>query len=149
MVNSSVFVATLNADVQERLRTSYTARDEHLKFHVFSTTEDAPEPPGWWEMALSDIWLLSYSQTLVTSPGSTFGYAAKALSGREVWVLDQIGGCRKARTHELCYQVPAGWVTCASENGVDSWAVNEIESLYGVVARCADTGGLVLVSPDA
>lgn len=69
--------------------------------------------------AWADMYLLSLSDTLVTSPQSTFGYVAQALAGATPWILTkttsaetaevtflQHGHCSRGVSLEPCFHAP-------------------------------------------
>lgn len=127
-----------------------------VSFHVFSSNSECEEDPERLdhnEAALLDMWLLSYSQSLLTSPHSTFGYIPKALGGAETWVLNDLDGCIKSRTSDPCYQIPPSDIRCPPLlDGEEAWEdVKHRESLVGTMSKCEDfdhMGNLALMNYD-
>ncbi|KAJ7539580.1 hypothetical protein O6H91_11G100700 [Diphasiastrum complanatum] len=114
--------------------------DSVRKFYLHQPTEDGSlvrvnlpshegeqrtDKPDHDKQALAEIFLLSFSETLVTSPMSTFGYAAQGLAGIRPWLLTRPGedsypnfACMKAFSVEPCFHVPPLF-DCDCQGGTD------------------------------
>ncbi|KQJ82878.1 probable fucosyltransferase 7 [Brachypodium distachyon] len=78
------------------------------------------------QKALAEIVLLSFSDVVITSAVSTFGYVSQGLAGLRPWVLmGPVGGktpdppCRLAATIEPCFHTPPNY-DCPARTGGDS-----------------------------
>ena len=105
-----------------------------------TNSEDAGEVRRASLEALCEIFLLSFSDTLLTSDWSTFGYVAAGLSGivpfqvNNKWDSQNVGGpkCKRARSSEICHQCPPCRASCVRESSL--------------IAPCSDwLWGLVLL----
>lgn len=148
LTNRSIFVGTLEAGVKTGVHSVYgTSGSEHVRFHVFESNNDTREDYGLRDhkkMALVDIWLLSYVQTLIVSPGSTYGQSAMTLGNTETWILDRepLDGCSKARAREPCYQhIPPAYDHQLAEKEESDGRLGFLRSLSGVVSMCNDQYG--------
>jgi hypothetical protein len=122
-----------------------------VNFHVFASNNEVAERPDHNEAALLDMWLLSYAQTLIITPASTFGNIPRALGGSgDTWILDKVDGCTKSRALDPCYQVPPGDFRCAPIDGLEARGqVESVEFLSGVLSNCDENferGGLQVSS---
>ncbi|KAG6525178.1 galactoside 2-alpha-L-fucosyltransferase-like [Zingiber officinale] len=109
----AVLVTSLQIGYSDTLQAMYyeraTATGEVVG--VFQPSHDElqrTERQGHNAKALAEIYLLSFSDTLVTSAFSTFGYVAQALGGLRPWILlrpDNGSGeaCRRASSMEPCF----------------------------------------------
>ncbi|KAG0620110.1 hypothetical protein M758_4G190100 [Ceratodon purpureus] len=91
----SVLVASLHEVFYESLREIYQNRSSsdgrHLGVYTASHEEGQYlESIDHDKKALADIYLLSLSDTLVTSSWSTFGYVAQGISGVMPWLLPHL-----------------------------------------------------------
>lgn len=155
LTNRSIFIGSLEAGVKTGVHSVYgTSGDTHVRFHVFETNNDTVDDFGCREhkeKALVDLWLMSYAQTLIVSPTSTYGHVAMALGNTETWVLDKepLDGCSKARSQEPCFQViPYSLYDyeVAGKAKPDE-RLGFYRSLFGVVSKCNDQyGGLTFVT---
>ncbi|CAN6209183.1 unnamed protein product [Urochloa humidicola] len=131
--STAILIASLYADYYERLRARYY---EHAAaaagggaapwVGVFQPTHEGVQATGKVEhnrKALAEIYLLSFSDELVTSGLSTFGYVSAGLAGvRPAILLTTFGHkvpeppCRRAVSMEPCNLTPppAG-VTCRAK----------------------------------
>ncbi|KAL6848443.1 hypothetical protein ACP4OV_021737 [Aristida adscensionis] len=106
--------------------------------------------------ALSEMYLLSMCDVLVTSGYSTFGYVAQGLAGLRPWVMPMPPmweeweegqatpepPCRRALSVEPCFHSPA-YRDCAG-TGVD------LDKVAPYIRRCVDVdGGIKLVNESA
>ena len=154
LTNRSIFVGTLEDGVKTGMHSVYGASESRpVQVHVFETNNDTVDDyqsHDHKESALVDIWLLSYAQTLILSPSSTYGYIAMALGNTETWVLDRepLDGCSKARSREPCYHVPpVGYDTELAEKAKSDGRLGFPSFLSGVVSMCNDQwGGLTFVT---
>ncbi|CAI9112085.1 OLC1v1012462C1 [Oldenlandia corymbosa var. corymbosa] len=99
--------------------------------------------------ALTDIYLLSLTDKLVTSSISTFGYVAQSLGGLKPWILHRPEeynasnpGCQRAVSMEPCYLAPPT-LDCKTRGTVDKGKI------VGYVRHCEDRAkGLKLIDKD-
>jgi xyloglucan fucosyltransferase len=151
--NSSILLASLNAEVKAGLNLTYGAfSSKTVDFHVFASNNEVShhaERLDHNEAALLDMWLLSYAQTLIVTPSSTFGNIPRALGGSDdTYILDKVDGCTKSRALDPCYQVPPDNIRCAPIDGARG-QVGSVESLFGVLSNCDENfeaGGLQVSS---
>lgn len=154
LTDRSIFIGSLEAGVKSGVHSVYsTSKSKPVQFHVFETNNDTIDDYNirdHTEKALVDIWLLSYAQTLIVTPTSTYGHVAMALGNTETWVLDRepLDGCSKARSLEPCLQVlPTVYRNELAGKAESSGRVGFQKSLFGVVSECNDQpGGLSFVT---
>ncbi|KAG6497109.1 hypothetical protein ZIOFF_044997 [Zingiber officinale] len=99
--------------------------------------------------ALAEMYLLSMTDTLVTSAWSTFGYVAQGLGGLQPWILLKPENktvpdppCRRAMSIEPCFHAPP-FYDCKTKQGIDTGA------LVPHVRHCEDVSwGLKVVNQD-
>ncbi|CAI9112088.1 OLC1v1012465C2 [Oldenlandia corymbosa var. corymbosa] len=101
--------------------------------------------------ALSEMYLLSLTDKLVTSSKSTFGYVAQSLGGMKPWILYRPEeyyasnpGCQRALSMEPCFQAPPT-LDCKTSKRVDTGKIVEY------IRHCEDmnwTWGLKLYDQD-
>ncbi|TKW38544.1 hypothetical protein SEVIR_1G122200v4 [Setaria viridis] len=104
--------------------------------------------------ALSEMYLLSTCDVLVTSGFSTFGYVAQGLAGRRPWVMARPSPweewtegqaapeppCRRALSVEPCFHSPS-YYDCAAGRDV------ELDRVRPYIRRCVDVSwGIQLVN---
>ncbi|KAJ3705039.1 hypothetical protein LUZ61_008744 [Rhynchospora tenuis] len=111
----AVLVASLYGDLYERLKDMYytqsTTTGEIVSVHQPSHEEKQQfEQQLHNQKALSEILLLSFSDVLVTTSGSTFGYVGCSLAGIKPWFLLSAKDrkipdppCRRAITIDACF----------------------------------------------
>lgn len=128
---SAVLVASLHGDFYERLKDMYythtTTTGEIISVYQPSHEEKQQfEQQLHSQKALAEIWLLSFSDVLVTSAGSTFGYVSYSLAGIKPWFLvsskDQKAPdppCRRAVTIDLCFHSPPN-LNCKTRSKADT-----------------------------
>lgn len=105
--------------------------------------------------AWADMYLLSLSDTLVTSPWSTFGYVAQALAGTTPWILTKThsnetaeatfqahGYCNHGVSMEPCFHAPPA-VDCQ----VSGHKINPSSTLH-FIKPCEDVVGGVKIMPN-
>ncbi|GJN24351.1 hypothetical protein PR202_gb12088 [Eleusine coracana subsp. coracana] len=118
--STAIFVASLYADYHERLKSRYSS-EEHATINggtveVFQRTHEERQDTGSLEhnqKALAEIYLLSFSDELVTSGMSTFGYVSASLAGVRPAILLPAHGhkvpatpCVRAVSMEPCNLTP-------------------------------------------
>ncbi|KAL5544528.1 hypothetical protein UlMin_008312 [Ulmus minor] len=99
------------------------------------------------QKALSEMYLLSLTDVLVTSSWSTFGYVAQSLGGLKPWILYKPENrtapdppCRRAMSMEPCFHAPP-FYDCKAKRGIDTG------NLVPHVRHCEDMSwGLKLVN---
>lgn len=97
--------------------------------------------------ALAEMFLLSFTDVLITSSWSTFGYVAQGLGGLKPWILYKPENqsapdppCGRAMSMEPCFHAPP-FYDCKVRRGVDTGA------LVPHVRHCEDMSwGLKLVN---
>ncbi|KAH9604020.1 hypothetical protein KSS87_014200 [Heliosperma pusillum] len=97
-------------------------------------------------MVWAEMYLLSLTDVMLTSSGSTFGYVAQGLGGLKPWILDKPENgtvpnppCRRAVSVEPCFHAPPLY-DCKAKRGVN------ISDLVPYVRLCDDMSwGLQLV----
>lgn len=79
--------------------------------------------------AWAEMYLLSFSDVLVTSAWSTFGYVAQGLGGLKPWILYKTENltvpdppCVRAMSMEPCFHSPP-FYDCKAKKGIDTGAV--------------------------
>ncbi|XP_075521236.1 LOW QUALITY PROTEIN: galactoside 2-alpha-L-fucosyltransferase-like [Primulina tabacum] len=100
--------------------------------------------------ALTEIYLLSLTDKLVTSSWSTFGYVAQGLGGLKPWIIYKPDNesapdlpCCRAMSMEPCFHAPP-FYDCNTKRGMDTGAV------VPHVRHCEDMSwGLKLVEQDS
>ncbi|ONK60866.1 uncharacterized protein A4U43_C08F23530 [Asparagus officinalis] len=99
--------------------------------------------------AWAEMYLLSFSDSLVTSSWSTFGYVAQGLGGLKPWILVKPENrttpdppCGRAMSMDPCFHAPP-FYDCKAKRGIDTGA------LVPHVRHCEDMSwGLKLVDTD-
>ncbi|KAG6470906.1 fucosyltransferase 2-like [Zingiber officinale] len=125
----AVLVASLSSGYFERLRDMYY---EHAAVtrEVIGVYQPSHEERQHTEKlnhnmkALAEIYLLSFSDSLITSPFSTFGYVAQGLGGIRPWLLVRHDNnlCLQSLTMEPCFHFPPSF-ECKSRSRMDLGAV--------------------------
>ena len=112
----AVLVVSLKAEYYEKLHGTYytnaTASGEVVT--VFQPSHDGDqhtEARAHNERALAEIFLLSYSDEMVTTGWSTFGYVAHALAGVRPWLLVPLDWSGKKTDAAACVR-PASVEPC-------------------------------------
>eukprot|EP00271_Cylindrocystis_brebissonii_P013064 TRINITY_DN32625_c0_g1_i1.p1 TRINITY_DN32625_c0_g1~~TRINITY_DN32625_c0_g1_i1.p1 ORF type:complete len:520 (+),score=1.69 TRINITY_DN32625_c0_g1_i1:396-1955(+) len=122
----AIFVASLYSSFYTHLQEEYEGRGSvnGTLVTVCKATDEGSQKGDarHRNKAILDTWLLSSSETLVTSTGSTFGYIATALSGRapfqidlrQFWENNPLYGrpCELLDSSEACYQNPQFSIKC-------------------------------------
>lgn len=155
--SKSVIVTSLTLKYYEKIRDVYW---EHATVNgdtiaVFQPSSEGGQKTGNKKhdrKAWAEIYLLSLSDKLITSPWSTFGYVAQALGGLKPWILhmpkDEMvpsPACTQAMSMEPClHKVPVN--ACKMRTGVDDTGA----SVVPFIGRCEDASkGVKLVDPKA
>ncbi|KAI4355838.1 hypothetical protein L6164_004573 [Bauhinia variegata] len=113
------------------------SHEEHQKFH-----DNRHNMMAWTE-----IYLLSMSDTLVTTSLSTFGYVAQGLGGLKPWLLYRIVGnethnpaCERDISMEPCFHIPPKY-NCEGK------AMEHLGLLYPHMRKCVDySSGIKLIN---
>ncbi|KAL2643035.1 hypothetical protein R1flu_010622 [Riccia fluitans] len=126
---TTVLMTSLESYYYDNLREYYLSRPtesgESVAIHQPSHEgKQRTDNIGHDIKAWAEIYLLSLSDSLITSGWSTFGYAAQALAGVRPWILlksedDQVPDppCVRAKSVEPCYhQFPIGNFKCPSKD---------------------------------
>ncbi|KAJ1287507.1 hypothetical protein BS78_02G015300 [Paspalum vaginatum] len=113
---TAVLIASLYADYYERLRSRYYEHAARVAVGVFQPTHEerqATDSLAHNRKALAEIYLLSFSEELLTTGVSTFGYVASSLAGvRPTTLLTPADHnvsatpCRRAVSMEPCNLTP-------------------------------------------
>ncbi|CAK9136121.1 unnamed protein product [Ilex paraguariensis] len=149
--SKAVLVTSLNAGYSENIRTIYwehpTVTGEMISVYQPSHEEyQQTEKKMHNRKAWAEMYLLSLTDTLVTSLWSTFGYVAQGLGGLRPWILYKPENrtapnppCRAAMSIEPCFHAPPLY-DCKAKKGIDTG------SLVPHVRHCEDMSwGLKLV----
>lgn len=118
--------------------TTNAPQDIHV-FAAFHEEKQATHVRSHNERALADVWLLSYAETLIVTPMSTYGYLAYALSNADVWLLGE-GGCSRM-SREPCYHFPPRAVQCRTRVGIRS-VFNATDRNQSSTMVCEDNPGI-------
>ncbi|TVU32584.1 hypothetical protein EJB05_24320, partial [Eragrostis curvula] len=151
----AVLVTSLSSWYSERIRDEYGS--------VVAGGVHQPSHEGqqrWFDAAhdmraLSEMYLLSTCDVLVTSGLSTFGYVAQGLAGLRPWVMPRAPSwandwregldpqeppCRRMASVEPCFHSPS-WFDCAAGKDVD------LDKVTPYIRRCVDVSwGINLVN---
>ncbi|KAK9080427.1 hypothetical protein SSX86_000185 [Deinandra increscens subsp. villosa] len=152
----SVIVTSLTSKYYEKLRDvfwehSTVTGDEVGVFQPSSEGDQKTGDKKHDRKAWAEIYLLSLTDKLITSPWSTFGYVAQGLGGLRPWILhmpkDEMvpdPPCTRAVSMEPCFHKPV-------VNGCKMrTAVDDTGALDRYVRACEDASqGLKLVDPKA
>jgi xyloglucan fucosyltransferase len=160
--STSVLVASLHEVYYESLREYYQNKTpidgEHVSVytasheggqHLLSVDHD--------KKALADMYLLSFSDTLVTTAWSTFGYVAQGLSGVTPWILTHLesaatmeedirnlGYCFRGVSLDPCFHMPPA-VDCENKG----WAHDPVK-IHPYIQHCKDVWwGIKIMDPSA
>lgn len=149
--HKAVLVTSLNSGYSENLKSMYweypTLTGEVIGVHQ-------PSQEGYQQTekkmhngkALAEMYLLSMTDSLVTSAWSTFGYVAQGLGGLKPWILYKPENrtapdpaCGRAMSMEPCFHAPP-FYDCKAKAGIDTG------KLVPHVRHCEDMSwGLKLV----
>lgn len=98
--------------------------------------------------AWAEMCLLSFSNKLITSPMSTFGYVAQGLAGIKPWILARVENdvapslvCSQSLSVDPCYHAPP-YFDCDDNKGVDT------TKLLPYVKHCEDVDWGLKVFPN-
>ncbi|KAL6192795.1 hypothetical protein ACLB2K_033881 [Fragaria x ananassa] len=130
----SVLITSLKPDYSENLRTMYwehpaVTGDLIGVFQPSHEGEQRTDNKLHDRKALAEMFLLSFSDVLVTSAWSTFGYVAQGLGGLKPWILFKPENqtvpnppCRRLQSMEPCFHAPPLW-DCKEKRGTDTGAI--------------------------
>jgi len=144
--STAIFIASLYSDYYKRLRSRYST--PHVakgggatRVSVFQRTHEerqATQNLAHNQRALAEIYLLSFSEALLTSGLSTFGYVSSSLAGvRPVILLTAFDHkvpeipCRRAVSMEPCNLKPPQGMECRGKP-------MDIEGLARHIGVCED-----------
>ncbi|WOL08589.1 galactoside 2-alpha-L-fucosyltransferase-like isoform X1 [Canna indica] len=139
----AVLVTNLNGSYHDRLRDMYyeyplEARDEVVAVYQPSHEQaQHTDERGHNVKALAEMVLLSFSDVLVTTAKSTFGYVAQGLGGLRPWILlrkpeDGEPACVRAASTEACLHEPPKYDCKTGKRGVD------MSAAVPFLRRCED-----------
>ncbi|XP_039775515.1 probable fucosyltransferase 7 [Panicum virgatum] len=121
----AVLVVSLHGEYSEKLRELYQKNGSAVSVH--QPTQLGAQRSGEQQhnqKALAEMVLLSFSDAVVTTAVSTFGYVGQGLAGLRPWVLlTPVDGkapdtpCRHAATMEPCFHAPPNYDCRARANG--------------------------------
>ncbi|KAL6614285.1 hypothetical protein ACP70R_036555 [Stipagrostis hirtigluma subsp. patula] len=133
--STAILVASLYAEYYERMRSMYYehAAKGGVRVGVFQPTHEEQQATGKLahnQKALAEIYLLAFSDALLTSGISTFGYVSSSLAGVRPTILISAFGhrvqrtpCVRAISMEPCNLAPpvrgTGLVECPGNKTVD------------------------------
>ncbi|XP_062223534.1 galactoside 2-alpha-L-fucosyltransferase-like isoform X2 [Phragmites australis] len=150
----AVLVTSLNSWYSDRIRGEYGDRVTGGVHQPSHEGRQRSGDPAHDMRALSEMYLLSMCDVLVTSGLSTFGYVAQGLGGLHPWVMarapswdkwteDQAAPdppCQRALSVEPCFHSPS-YYDCAARRDVD------LDKLVPYIRRCVDVSwGIKLVN---
>jgi xyloglucan fucosyltransferase len=134
---TTVFITSLYDTFERSLSSDYMqeppANGEHVTVvqlnkrhdqYFFSREED--------EQALVEIILLSLSDNIIVTPGSTFGYVAHSYGALQPWVIatqvieGQQASCFKGQTVDACYHIPEKYLSCPHDPKFSGSSVHEL-----------------------
>ncbi|CAL9176502.1 unnamed protein product [Musa hybrid cultivar] len=150
----AVLVASLFSGYAERIRDMYakhpTTTGEVVRVHQPSHEEQQhTEQRGHNIKALAEVELLSFSDALITSAWSTFGYVAQGLGGLQPWILlrhtQSDLPCRQAMSSEPCYLMPPPFPFPSSHCSKDHGDAGEAAAATQYVRQCEDELGGIKV----
>ncbi|CAD5169036.1 unnamed protein product [Musa acuminata subsp. malaccensis] len=135
----AVLVTSLNSGYFEKLRDMYyehaTTTKEVIGIYQPSHEEQQHTEKLSHNMkALAEMYLLSLSDSLMTSPYSTFGYVAQGLGGLSPWILirpDNKNLCLHSMTMEPCFHFPPSYDCNANKK-------DDIGSVVPYLRHCED-----------
>lgn len=156
---TAVIVTSLDATYYDKLRSYYSDNaaegEDYIAVHRPSKEEYQQYGFEHDKKAWLDMYLLSLSDELVTSPWSTFGYIAHGLAGATPWILTKTpsaeraletfqaqGHCRRGVSLEPCFHAPPA-LDCQGR-GLDS---RNPSSILDFIKPCEDVLGGVKVMP--
>ncbi|KAF8740583.1 hypothetical protein HU200_013799 [Digitaria exilis] len=141
----AVLVTSLSSWYHERIQDKYGGGG----VHVHQPSHEGRQRSGVTAhnmKALSEMYLLSTCDVLITSGFSTFGYVAQGLAGRRPWVMESASPfdewkegqvfapeppCRRAPSVEPCFHSPS-YYDCAARKDV------ELDRVRPYIRRCVD-----------
>ncbi|XP_042380163.1 probable fucosyltransferase 8 [Zingiber officinale] len=138
----AVLVTSLKSEYFERIRDAYY-RNATATGEVIGVYQPSHEEKQFTEKldhnvkALAEIYLLSLSDSLITSQYSTFGYVAQGLGGIRPWLLvrlDDENLCLQSSTMEPCFHFPPSF-ECKSRRELD------LGSVVPYLRHCEDKAG--------
>ncbi|KAJ1700644.1 hypothetical protein LUZ63_000423 [Rhynchospora breviuscula] len=143
----AVLLASLYGVLYDRLKNMYylhsTTTSEIVSVYQPSHEENQQsEQQLHNQKALAEIWLLSFSDVLVTTAGSTFGYMAYSLAGIKPWFLMRSKDqkipdppCRRSVTIDPCFHSPPDDLICRTRN------ITNAGKVVRHVRHCEDFNG--------
>ncbi|KAL8140576.1 hypothetical protein V2J09_006597 [Rumex salicifolius] len=148
-VSMAVMVTSLHEEYSKGLRGIYEAAGEAV--HVYQPSHEEVQRfnnNSHHVKALTEMYLLSLCDELVTSGQSTFGYVAQSLGAIKPWIMYKTVGtkfrdppCKKALSMEPCFHFPPRF-DCQRRIGVE-----HMSSVFPHMRRCEDIGsGLKMVA---
>lgn len=158
--STAVLVASLDEVYYQKLQSYYlefpAEGEDYVGVHTPSKEEVQQFGFDHDKKAWADMYLLSLSETLVTSPQSTFGYVAQALAGATPWVLTKTtsaetaeetfqehGHCNRGISLEPCCHAPPP-LDC---EGRGQGYAQKPSSILPFVLPCEDVLGGVKIMP--
>lgn len=159
-----IFIASLNSSYATFFHQVYNYTPQSSSDVVVLTeTKDTRENKSieQAQRAYVEMWLLSFSNKLLISANSTFGYVAWGLGGQSVYVLNIMGfnatlfysekrpSCFKQEGLEPCYHTPPRKLQCPSVVNLRKGWFGDFDPLpeYPHLQRCSDRNrGITVVS---
>ncbi|CAL9136438.1 unnamed protein product [Musa textilis] len=139
----AVFTTSLDSGYSDRIKNMYyehaTTTGEIVGVYQAShEVEQQTEHQKHNIKALSEITLLSFSDVLITTACSTFGYVAQGLGGLEPLILTKPWKsklpCRWAKSPEPCFLIPPPLDVCRDHGGIN-------KKMAKHVRQCEDENG--------
>lgn len=150
----SVFVTSLHRHHYEYIKEAYNegvaADGSLIALHTESSEGREDHDIAKDRRALTEMWLLSFSDQLLTSDVSTFGYFAAGLAGVAPYMMNNIRGknpfginneksnrdvCDLAPSSEPCFHFPPRGMVCPSGNWTPGVGVY---NKFPFLKRCQD-----------
>jgi xyloglucan fucosyltransferase len=133
---TTVFITSLYDSFERSLSSDYMreppANGEHVTVVQLSKRHDQYFSREEDEQALVEIILLSLSDNIIVTPGSTFGSVAHAYGALQPWVLatqvieGQQASCFKGQTVDACYHIPEKYLSCPHNPKFSGSSVHEL-----------------------
>ncbi|KAJ4813431.1 fucosyltransferase 2 [Rhynchospora pubera] len=115
--SKAILVISLYKDYYDRMKSFYASSTRFNRpVNVYQPTHEEAQRLknlSHNEKALAEIYLLSFSDVMITSAWSTFGYVSYSIAGIKPWILlsskvskEVDPPCRQVRTLDPCFHVP-------------------------------------------
>lgn len=154
--STALLVTSLLPDYSEQIRAMYadhsTETGDFVSVHQPShEIHQQTQKQGHNKKAWAEICLLSFSDKLITSPASTFGYVAHGLAGIKPWILANVENgtvpspaCSRTPSIDPCFHAPP-YYDCINYRGGDT------SEVLPFIKHCEDVrwGLKIFQAPDS